>query len=278
MFLYDVTVSIVTYRNDKKELMMAVYSVLNSENVNLKLFIVDNSPTDELKHLFEKDNRIEYIFNNANLGFGKGHNIAIKKAIELAPYHLALNPDIYFDKNVLRKIIDFMELHPDIGQLLPQIINPDGSKRYIRRLLPTPFDAIFKVALPFLNYTKIREQRYRTMFASYDISIPAPFLSGCFIFLRNSIIKEVGAFDERFFMYFEDIDLSRRIYTYNNNIYYSEIQAVHIAHREARKSLKMLLIHMKSAVKYFNKWGWCDKERNNINRLYIEKYSDKNNV
>ena len=77
--MYDLTISVVTYRNDVTELMQTINSALNTK-LNIRLYIIDNSPTNELESLFT-DPRVEYTFNGANVGFGAGHNIAIKKVL-----------------------------------------------------------------------------------------------------------------------------------------------------------------------------------------------------
>lgn len=270
----DLTVSIVTFCNDSEELSLAVTSILKSEGVTLKLYILDNSPTDCIGHIFN-DPRIEYIFNNKNIGFGAGHNVVMRKAVTESRYHLNLNPDIYFDTDVLAKIIIYMDKNPSIGQLLPKVLAPDGTDaRSVRCLLPSPYILFLKSICPFKKYNNKRVEKYLTRFASYDIAMPAPFLSGCFIFLRSSIIEKVGCFDERFFMYYEDVDLSRRIYTEVGNIYYPEVNVTHIAHRESHKNWKLTKIHLKSAIQYYNKWGWFDSERNRINNEYLTRYSN----
>lgn len=273
---YDLTISIVTYKNDKTELMNAVNSVLNSKDVNFKLYIVDNSPTDELKSLF-KDSRIEYIFNDANIGFGAGHNIALRRVLDQCKYHLCLNPDIYFDNDVLKRIVEYMDSHKDVGQLLPKILDPKTGKsgNRQRRLLATPTYIFFRKYFP-INRQKAQDT-YTTRFYSYDKEMSAPFLSGCFIFLRTSVLKEVGLFDERFFMYYEDMDLSRRIYTKFGNMYWPGVSVYHVAHLESHQNWKLTKIHLASAIKYFNKWGWWDKERKRINQEVIQEYTTISN-
>ncbi|WP_165157734.1 glycosyltransferase family 2 protein [Parabacteroides sp. ZJ-118] len=269
---YTLTVSIVIYCNDKRELMEAVNSVLESNGVKLKLYIIDNSPTDALKNLF-KDQRIEYIFNNNNIGFGAAHNIALQKAINESQYHLCLNPDIQFSSNVLKEIIGYMDIHQNIGQLLPRIIDENGNlARRQRRLLPTPFITFFRGIFKGFPFTKKTTEKYFTRFKSYDEEMPAPFLSGCFIFLRSKVIKEVGMFDERFFMYYEDVDLSRRIFAYCGNMYWPGVTITHVGHRESHRNWRLSKIHISSAIKYYNKWGWLDKERKQINNKVLSMY------
>ncbi len=261
--MYDLTISLVTYRNEVTELMQTINSVLNTK-LNIRLYIIDNFPTNELKSLFT-DPRIEYTFNGANVGFGAGHNIAIKKVFGQSTYHLVLNPDIYFEEGTLEGIIDFMENHPAIGLLMPKVCNSDKSIRKIRRLLPSPIN-VFGKLMPATSWFKQLEAEYRTEFISYEQTNTAPFLSGCFMFFRTSELARVGIFDERYFMYFEDVDLSRRFFIQSKSIYYPEVSVVHLAHRESSRNLKLFYIHLKSACQYFNKWGWLfDKERKYIN-------------
>lgn len=269
-----ITATIVTYKNDWNELMRAMDSFLNTD-MDVKLYIVDNSPTNKIKALC-KDTRVEYIFMNSNRGFGAGHNIIMNDVSKMGKYHLVLNPDIYFEAGVLENIVTYMNTHRDIGLLTPKMYDEKGKTRNNRKLLPTPFNALFKVLLPFLTYTKKKESLFRTEFFSYDTTAIIPYLSGSFMFIRVAELKKVGTFDERFFMYFEDTDLSRRFYSQSKSVYYSGVEILHIGHRESHKKIKLAIIHINSAIKYFNKWGWRDKERNVINKKIIMEFS--NNV
>lgn len=263
--LYDLSVSIVCYKNNISELKNVVHSVLDSQNVNLILYLVDNSPTNALRDIFV-DNRIIYIFNNANIGFGAGHNLAIRKSIEAGfKYHLVLNPDIYFDSKVLSTIVTFME-QSNVSLLMPKIINPDGSIRKVRRLLPTPLNIFGRFFLPPFLFQRI-ERKYRTENIDYNAICSAPFLCGCFMFFRTSELNRLGGFDERYFMYFEDTDISRRFYQNSKIVYFPKVSVVHLAHRESHKSIKLMRIHLHSAILYFNKWGWLfDSFRKSANK------------
>lgn len=272
---YDLTVSIVTYLNDQTELLKAVDSVLGSEGVELKLYIVDNSPTDEIGRIL-RDERIEYIFNRANLGFGAGHNIAMRKASAISRYHLAMNPDICFGKHVLSELTAYMDAHPQVGQILPKVLTPEGiCQRRNRRLLPSPRITFLQGLSLFAKTASRRMDEYFTRFVSYDRAVPAPFFGGCFIFLRTSAIRKVGLFDERFFMYYEDADYSRRMYCEAGNIYYPEVSITHAAHTESHTNPRLFFVHVASAIKYYNKWGWFDRHRKRINEEYIARFSEK---
>jgi GT2 family glycosyltransferase len=271
----NINVSIVLFKNDQDLVKKAIYSCVNSVLIN-RIYLIDNSPTDILSCLASLDSRIEYIFNNANLGFGKAHNIALKKSIEEnVPYHLVLNPDVYFGKGVLEELYNFMENNPDVGLVMPKVLYPDGTLQYLCKLLPTPLDLFGRRFLNFGPFKKIIENTnkiYELRFTGYDKIMEVPYLSGCFMFIRTEVLKKVGFFDERFFMYLEDTDLLRRIHRVSKTVYYPEVFIYHEYGKGSYKNSKLLKYHLDSAIKYFNKYGWFfDKERDEINNKTLEK-------
>lgn len=262
--MYDICGSIVLYRNEPDVVSKTIESFLNTD-LRVFLYLIDNSPEDSLKVLAHCTN-IEYIYVNKNIGFGAGHNIAIRKSMDNAKYHLVLNPDIYFEKGVLEGIFSFMEENKDIGLLMPKILYPDGRIQYLCKMLPTPLDIFLRRFLPFKKVVEKRNERYELRFTGYDKVMNVPYLSGCFMFLRNSVLKDVGAFDERFFMYFEDTDLTRRIHKKYKTVYFPYVSVFHCYGKESYRKLGILLIHIKNAFIYFNKYGWFfDRERKDIN-------------
>ena len=122
------------------------------------------------------------------------------------------------------------------------------------------------------NYVEKIDYFYEYKFSNYKNDMIVPYLSGCFMFTKyDNLINENG-FDKRYFMYMEDVDLSRRMFKYTNR-YIANVEVFHDFKKESHKSKKMTLAHMKSAVQYFNKWGWLfDKERKKINKEMIQKY------
>jgi hypothetical protein len=93
-----------------------------------------------------------------------------------------------------------------------------------------------------------------------------PYLSGCFMFFRTKALQDVGLFDERFFMYMEDVDLSRRMHSKYKTIFLPTVSIYHEYEKASYKNFKSLKMHLKSSIQYFNKWGWfIDKERKKIN-------------
>ena len=117
--MYDVIGSIVAYKNPSRQIRGAITSFLNTD-LNIRLYVIDNSPDDRVRELC-KDSRVIYVFNGRNLGFGAGHNVAVKASLGEANYHLVLNPDVYFEGGVLERLLDFVRARPEIGVVMPKI-------------------------------------------------------------------------------------------------------------------------------------------------------------
>lgn len=224
-----ITASIVLYKTKISDLKRVIDSFFLAQNLDLHLFLVDNSPTDELKKIKEEYHHfsVTYIFNNANLGYGKAHNIAIRKSMEMeAIYHIVLNPDIGFGAEVLRALFHYMQENLEVGNIMPKITYPDGQVQYLCKFLPTPMDLILRRFIPFKKWKEKRNQIYELHATGYDKIMNIPNLSGCFMFLRTSALKEVGLFDENIFMYLEDIDLNRRIHRKYQTIFYPFVSVI----------------------------------------------------
>lgn len=265
--------AIVLFNNPQEQLLKAINSFLFT-NLDVKLYLIDNSPTDKLKCLSEQDARIEYIFNNNNLGFGAGHNIAINLAIKSgSQYHLVLNPDIYHDKGVLESIISFMEINPDIGLVMPKVLYPNGDIQYLAKLLPTPFDFFVRRLMPIKKIKKTLNDKFELRFSGYNLVMDIPYLSGCYMVFKVDLLKKIKGFDENIFMHMEDIDITRRsIQSGSRAVYYPIVSVYHDHEVKSFKNLKTLKIYVRSAFYYFNKWGWFfDKERKLLNEQTINK-------
>lgn len=266
-----ISTSIVLYKPDPDIVGKAIQSVLASPLVS-KLYLLDNSPYQAGTSIIS-DSRIEYIFNQKNLGFGRAHNIALAKSIaDNYDYHLIMNPDVYFEYKVIDKVFDFMNDNEDVGLLMPKVLYPDGSIQYLCKLLPCPSELILRRFLPFKKLLDERNYVYELRFTGYDRIIDVPYLSGCFMFLRTKVLKDVGLFDERFFLYFEDVDLCRRIKSCGRTVYFPHAVIYHHYQKGSYKKLFLLKHHLVSAIKYFRKWGiFSDGDRRQINLAILRE-------
>ena len=275
--MYDLTACVVTY-NTKQEELRKIIRCFQKIGIRFKLWISDNSEKDDLRDFIEGflDDRIEYIFNNSNNGFGAGHNVVIEKLIQErmeSEFHLMVNADVFFEENTIEKIVEYMRKNRDIGQIGPKIYGLDGEVTKSCRLFPSPVNLIFRRFLPIKSIVGKLDYDYEMKWYDYSEIIDVPILSGCFIFVRTDALKEIGGFDKRYFMYMEDYDLCRQIGKKYRTVFYPEVKIMHEHGKASYKSRKMMLLHVNSAIKYFNKWGWFfDKERREKNRECMKKY------
>lgn len=264
-------VSIVLYRPDWEQVSALTHALLQSQRVN-RVYWIDNSP-QAAEQLPLQSERIQYQHNPTNLGYGAAHNIAIRESIyDNIPFHLVINPDIILDAKELDRMLDFVSQNPLVGSLMPKVTYPNGQLQYLCKLLPTPLDVFGRRFLPS-SWIVQRNHQYEMRASGYDKIMNIPYLSGCFMLLRTEAVKQARLFDERFFMYPEDMDLTRRIHRHYLTVYFPHATIIHNHEKASYKSLKMLWIHMVNMCRYFNKWGWlCDKERTLFNQTAIQEY------
>ncbi|MCD6092140.1 MAG: glycosyltransferase [Bacteroidales bacterium] len=270
-----ISASIVLYKTQASELKHVVDCLFNSKVISA-LILVDNSPDNRLKDCIA-DEKVKYVFNDQNIGYGSGHNIAIREIIDQYEFHLVLNSDISFEPEVIGEIISYMKTHSDVGQLMPKISNFNGEMQYMAKLLPTPFDLFVRGFVPSFCCSK-RRAKFQLEFADYNQTMNVPYLSGCFMFLRTQALKETGLFDERFFVHTEDIDLSRRIHKKYKTLYYPKVSILHKHAKESQKNMKMLFVLILNGIRYFNKWGWFfDLERRKTNMMVLKELNFRSN-
>jgi GT2 family glycosyltransferase len=264
------TASIVTYKTDREELTTVLRCLCDSPVE--RIYIVDNSPDDGLGNLVAFHPSVEYLWGHGNIGYGAAHNIAVKKAVDArAKYHIVLNADIRFERGTVERLVEYMEAHSDAGQVMPKVMYPNGDLQYLCKMIPTPLDLVLKRFFPERLSGKT-VHKFQLGFTHYDKEMNVPFLSGCFMFLRVSALNDVGLFDERFFMYGEDIDLSRRMHEKYRTMFFPGASIIHAHAAESRTSAKMLKIHIVNIIRYFNKWGWFyDPKRRMYNKLLISR-------
>ena len=288
-----ITASIVTYNNNVLDLEAVLHSLLISPVQ--KVWIIDHSDVftrleGELNEYMRNDEEfrkhigcgfvLKYV-RHRNNGYGGGHNVAIREAIsEGSEYHLVINPDVWFGPEVVPAIWKAMENDHSIAQIMPKVLYLNGEVQYVAKLLPSPLDLIGRFFFPHFLIRR-RNDRHELKHSGYDKVMNVPFLSGCFMFLRISALQEIGLFDERFFMYAEDIDISRRLHSRYKTLFYPKVTIYHRFSRLSYHSWRISLIHICSVIKYFNKWGWIyDSERRRVNKVLLneifEGCSDEN--
>ena len=267
-------ISIVLYRPKwEQEVLPLIAELLKVKNLR-KIYLLDNSEREWLREQVDMQKapipseKIRYMSMPENLGYGKAHNIALREsAYYKTEFHLVMNSDIRVQAADIDAMHDWMLAHPEVGQLMPRVVHPDGTQQYLAKRLPSPMDVFGRRFLPAWMIER-RNRRFELRDKDLSRPINAPYLSGCFMLLRTEAAVEAGLFDERFFMYPEDIDLTRSIHRRWLTLYQPQWTIVHAHARDSYKNKHMLRIHIQNMCRYFHKWGWIfDPERHTFNNL-----------
>ncbi len=152
-----------------------------------------------------------------------------------------------------------MDRNPDIGITCPKVLNEDGSIQLLNKRYPTVYDLFIRRFLPqkLHGMFKNRLAWYETRDIGYETIHDVEFMSGCFMFCRTDVLKTLGGFDDRYFMYFEDCDLGQKFQKAGyRTVYFPDATVTHLWERASHKSLKMACVLIVNMFRYFNKWGW----------------------
>ncbi|MEX0313791.1 MAG: galactosyltransferase-related protein [Allomuricauda sp.] len=224
--------------------------------ISKRLYVIDNSRDLSLKELFTGHDEIHYLWTGENLGFGKGHNLILDKLESSSKFHIILNPDISFQSDAVMELMNYAKDKEEIGIVAPLVEFPNGQIQYSFRRNPKPFDLIIR-RVPFLK--QIFKRRYQYSHYLYK-DLSKPFLvdsvMGCFQMFRTSVFKSINGFDDRYFMYMEDIDICRKVYENDFEVViYPHVKIIHHLEQGSATSFKLFKIHVQSAFRYFKKWS-----------------------
>ena len=234
----------------------------------ISILLCDNSeiPVLDIAELESIDCRIKVYIRSDNPGYGRAHNYLFREGEDLAligKFHVVMNLDVVVHPVCIERLASFMTSNERVVHAMPKVLGEDGSVQQLCKYLPTPFQLLLRRGFAFFNFS-----HKSVVVGQYDYTrvMKFPYLSGCFMFLRSQAFKDVGMFDERFFLYPEDIDLTRRLYAIGDTVCYPFVSIQHAHARASYKSLRMLVVHATEMFKYFCKWGWIfDSQRNEFN-------------
>lgn len=255
--------SLVLFKHEYQDIKQTLSSLFAEESVS-KVVIVDNGGFCHWLSAFNHE-KLEVIRLPVNEGFGAGHNAVFERYVDIAPFILICNPDISFAKGEVDKLYQF-SLNYGIGLSIPKVVYPDGSLQHGTKLLPSPYQLLIRRFLS--SFSQEVNNSYELRQADYSKSFFAPSLSGCFMLISQQALRDVKGFDSRFFLYLEDVDLSRRVCLASYPVtYFPDALVVHESQRRSYTDVRFLFYHIVSAIRYFNKWGWfSDRQRELLNK------------
>jgi len=240
-----ISASIVIYKENKETLKKIMDSFLSIIYTKKELIIIDNSPTEELKTFCQSFENVKYIFSGKNLGFGAGHNLAFKKLKEKSDIHMIINPDVYFNSDEISSFLNWFYEQKEISLATTKVCYPDGENQNIVRNVPTIIDLIKRKLKIDSGELHIQDNSIKEV----------PFAHGCFFIFKTEVFEKLGGFDERFFMYMEDLDIFIRAKKYGKTVINTNYKIYHEFRKGSSKSFKLLKYHIISAYKFFKKYN-----------------------
>jgi len=272
--LISFSAAVVCYNSPLHDLTKLFTSLFDSieklrhsfELSKIPIYLIDNSDENSLEiaslNLDEErirflDVELELLQGHGNIGYGSAHNLAISKLN--SRFHLLLNPDVVLEKEALITGISFLLENPEVDLASPYAEDGNGDKQYLCKRYPSVFTFIVRGGFP-----KFLKKIFAVRLANYEMhdlsekepSVDIPIASGCFMLLRSKSLIEIGGFDERYFLYFEDFDLSLRLGKKGKLAYLPAMRIQHAGGSAGSKGFNHFRMFARSGVRFFNAYGW----------------------
>lgn len=260
----DLSIIILNYKS-RGLLKQCLKGILErSFSFSHEIIVVDNCSHDGTDEMMKNDfPQVPFIQTGKNIGFSGGNNIAIRKST--GKYVLIMNPDIAVMNDAIERMYAYMESHPNVGIAAPRLLNPDGTVQTSCREFPSIM-TIFLRRSPFGKLPGAQRKLRKFLMLDWDHNDnrPVDWVLGACMMVRRSAMDDVGLMDERFFLYFEDVDWCRRFWEKGYPVYYlgKDAELVHYHQRisAVNPGLSGIFnyatrVHIKSGIQYFNKYA-----------------------
>ncbi len=256
-----ITAIVLNYRTPRDT--WSCVEALKAQTISdrLEILIVENHSDDDsvgyLKNRSRFSGGARVLENRSNAGYGKGNNLGLMQA--KGAYTLIINPDTRLEPKGLQMMIEAMERDPGIGLIAPRLLFDDGTVRESARTFPQITDLIVKRTVLRTLFPG-RMKRY-LQHDRGDAAQDVDWVAGACLLTRTDMLRQLRGFDPRFFLFFEDTDLCRRIWKAGKRVVYlPSVTAKDSRHRLSAGGIlsfftrKTVRIHLWSAVLYFWKW------------------------
>lgn len=202
--------------------------------------------------------RLELVHYPENPGYGVANNRVLNPSSD--DFLLVLNPDAELAVDALAVALDFLKRHPDVVAVAPRVVNEDGDREFLCKQRPGVFTFLLRGFAP--NWLKARFEKRLAQFdmreetADGVLTANVPIASGCCLLMRGDAFRDMGGFDERYFLYFEDFDLCVRLGRQGRIVYLGTMNVIHHGGNAARKGLWHIYQFLRSGLRFFASTGW----------------------
>ena len=257
------SVSIVTYKTDPDLLNRCLSNLINAiercqDSLELSMiWIIENDYNrTEIQEQYLNHKRIKILASKKNLGFGRAHNTALFR--EESCYHLFLNPDAFLSEDFFVKAQEVFFENKETALVGPKGVNEKREDLFLAKAYPRLCILLARgLNNRFLNKVLKRGlEKYTYRNKKNYLFFPVQHLSGCCLLGRTEALKRIKGFDEKFFLYFEDFDLCRRIAQHGKVIYFTSTSIFHGGGNVGRKNIWHKLLFLSSAFKFYQRYGW----------------------
>ena len=254
--LIDLSICIVSWNTEGllKECLHSIFE--RTERISYEVFVVDNASKDgTVKMVREHFPDVSLIVNHENRGFAAANNQAIRRA--KGRYVIFLNPDTVVRGNALNIMVQFMDGHSEAGAIGCKLLNTDGSVQYsAKRLLTSSIILYDNTILGRLPFLRGKLKHYKMKSFSFDRVEEVDAVSGAALMVRKGVLNEVGSMDEGYFMFFDEMDLCRRIKMKGEKIYFiPNAEITHLGGASRHQNPKeLVIIGQESMMRYLSKF------------------------
>jgi GT2 family glycosyltransferase len=264
--------TIVTYRTQPRILEGALRSLSTAIAAardaglvgNVSVYLVDNGPaethaqvTEAIRAWAPGAGTLAVLSGHGNVGYGRANNLVIGEL--RSDVHVVMNPDVELEPQALRVALAALDAHPEVGLVAPAVYGEDGALQYLCKRYPSVWVLFLRgfapAALQRHFARALDHYEMRDVIADRFVS-GVPLASGCFMLARTPLFVKLGGFDPRFFMYFEDYDLSLRMGREAGVAYVPGARIVHHGGDASRKGWRHVAWFMRSAWRFFSRHGW----------------------
>lgn len=251
--MISTSIGIVTYNNEAEigALLKSIFKY--TKDIHFQIYVVDNASTDNTVRIIKENYpAVKVLAMKKNLGFGAGHNQLIPYIH--SDYHVIVNPDIQLCSNAIADLAGYLNGNPDVALVGPKILNADGTEQHLPKQKPKLRYLLSGRLEKHSRFFNELRADYTLMNRREDEPIEIDFSSGCFMVIRTAVYKQIEGFDEQFFLYLEDADLTLRAKAYGRVVFYPAVSVIHSWKRASAKKTKYFFIHINSMRKFMWKW------------------------
>ena len=254
---------IVAYHPSKNEIDRLYRCLANLPiSIGYAVVVNDHRPGEPVDQLAAGADY--FLVNSDNPGYGRSVNRLYRCLLDRAgiapPYIGVLNTDLFWEDGTFSKLLSWLQAHHGVSLAVPQIQGPDGEVHLLCKLNP---NLLALISRRFLSdkmkpgWLKSHDRSYTMCDQNYSQVFDVPYLSGCCMLVKSSSFEAVGGFDERYFLYLEDADLTRMLSSEGRCVHLPIASVVHFWGRGNYRSWRLLFVNIISAWRYFRKWGWA---------------------